>query len=124
MNKTTYVPDGQIAQIQAGSRWREVYGALEPYGVTVGGGRTSTVGVAGFLTGGGNTFYTGRRGFACDNVLNYEVGALVTLNTVLGVYGSVTNVRLQIRWCSRVGMSITPCPPPPLTQCIPIIRIR
>lgn len=84
MNKTTYVPDGQIAQIQAGSRWREVYGALEPYGVTVGGGRTSTVGVAGFLTGGGNTFYTGRRGFACDNVLNYEVvlasGQIVNAN--------------------------------------------
>ncbi|KAH6972577.1 hypothetical protein EDB80DRAFT_743731 [Ilyonectria destructans] len=73
MNKTTYVPDAKVAKIQAGSRWKEVYGALEAYGVTVPGGRTATVGVAGFLTGGGNTFYTGRRGFGCDNVVNFEV---------------------------------------------------
>ncbi|KAL7625595.1 hypothetical protein AAE478_004815 [Parahypoxylon ruwenzoriense] len=81
---TNYVPEGQVAQIQAGSRWREVYASLETYGVTVPGGRTSTVGVAGFLTGGGNTFYTGRRGFGCDNVINYEValasGQIVNAN--------------------------------------------
>ncbi|KAI1771794.1 hypothetical protein F4818DRAFT_189815 [Hypoxylon cercidicola] len=84
MNKTTFVPETKVAQVQAGSRWREVYGALEPYGVTVTGGRTSTVGVAGFLTGGGNTFYAGRRGFGCDNVINYEVvlasGQIVNAN--------------------------------------------
>ncbi|KAF4984892.1 hypothetical protein FZEAL_45 [Fusarium zealandicum] len=73
MNKTTYITDTKVAQIGAGSRWREVYEALEPYGATAAGGRTSTVGVAGFLTGGGNTFYTGRRGFGCDQVVNFEV---------------------------------------------------
>lgn len=84
MNKTTFVPETKVAQVGAGSRWREVYGALEPYGVTVTGGRTSTVGVAGFLTGGGNNFYAGRRGFGCDNVVNYEVvlasGQIVNAN--------------------------------------------
>ncbi|KAF4456136.1 hypothetical protein F53441_1691 [Fusarium austroafricanum] len=84
MNKTTYVKQGKVAQIQAGSIWRDVYSALEPYGVTAAGGRTSTVGVAGFLTGGGNTFYTGRRGFGCDQVLNFEVvlgdGRIVNAN--------------------------------------------
>lgn len=78
MNKTTFVPETKVAQVGAGSRWREVYGALEPYGVTVTGGRTSTVGVAGFLTGGGNNFYAGRRGFGCDNVVNYEVSFLIS----------------------------------------------
>jgi FAD/FMN-containing dehydrogenase len=73
MNKTTYVKNTKVAQIQAGSIWRDVYGALEPYGATAAGGRTSTVGVAGFLTGGGNTFYTARRGFGCDQVVNFEV---------------------------------------------------
>jgi len=73
MNKTTYVKNTNVAQIQAGSIWRDVYGALEPYGATAAGGRTSTVGVAGFLTGGGNTFYTARRGFGCDQVVNFEV---------------------------------------------------
>ncbi|KAI1337847.1 FAD-binding domain-containing protein [Xylariaceae sp. FL0016] len=73
MNKTTYVPESKTAQIQAGSRWQQVYETLGAYGVTVPGGRTSTVGVGGFLTGGGNTFYTGRRGLGCDNVVNFEV---------------------------------------------------
>ncbi|KAH7224441.1 hypothetical protein B0J15DRAFT_518487 [Fusarium solani] len=73
MNKTTYVKKTKVAQIQAGSIWREVYEALEPFGVTAAGGRTSTVGVAGFLTGGGNTVYTARRGFDCDLVDNFEV---------------------------------------------------
>lgn len=37
------------------------------------GGRAGSVGVAGFLTGGGNSFYTAQQGFACDNVKNFEV---------------------------------------------------
>ncbi|KAF4950359.1 hypothetical protein FSARC_13223 [Fusarium sarcochroum] len=84
MNRTTYVKKTKIAQIQAGSIWRDVYRALEPSGVTAAGGRTSTVGVAGFLTGGGNTFYTARRGFGCDQVVNFEVvlgnGRIVNAN--------------------------------------------
>ncbi|KAJ3471951.1 hypothetical protein MRS44_002050 [Fusarium solani] len=55
MNKTTYVKK------------------TKPFGVTAAGGRTSTVGVAGFLTGGGNTVYTARRRFDCDLVDNFEV---------------------------------------------------
>ncbi|KAI1070408.1 hypothetical protein LB507_010233 [Fusarium sp. FIESC RH6] len=73
MNKTTYVEETKVARIEAGSIWRDVYETLEPFGVTAAGGRTSTVGVAGFLTGGGNTFYTARRGFGCDQVVNFEV---------------------------------------------------
>ena len=73
MTETSYEPDTKIAKVGAGSIWRDVYGDLEPHGVTVAGGRTSTVGVAGFLTGGGNTFYTARRGLGCDNVVNFEV---------------------------------------------------
>ncbi|KAM0548804.1 hypothetical protein ACHAPJ_009660 [Fusarium lateritium] len=84
MNRTTYVEKTKVAQIQAGSIWRDVYGDLEPFGVTAAGGRTSTVGVAGFLTGGGNTFYTARRGFGCDQVVNFEVvlsdGRIVNAN--------------------------------------------
>ncbi|KAI2619119.1 FAD-binding domain-containing protein [Hypomontagnella submonticulosa] len=73
MNKTTY----------AGSRWYEVYESLEPHSVTVAGGRAPTVGVGGFLLGGGNTFYTGRRGWGCDNVVNFETfsGQIVNANT-------------------------------------------
>lgn len=50
-----------------------VYAALDPEGWTVPGGRAGSVGVAGFLTGGGNSFFTARVGFACDNVKNFEL---------------------------------------------------
>lgn len=73
MNTTTWDADSETASIGPGSRWGAVYGTLEPLGVTVAGGRAGTVGVAGFILGGGNSFYTAQKGFACDNVKNFEV---------------------------------------------------
>lgn len=59
--------------MQPGSHWQEVYDALSPQGVTVAGGRAGTVGVGGFLSGGGNSFYSASHGMACDTVANFEV---------------------------------------------------
>ncbi|OQE32472.1 hypothetical protein PENFLA_c001G10066 [Penicillium flavigenum] len=73
MNTTTYNEKAGTASILPGSRWEGVYETLANYNVTVPGGRSGVVGVAGFLLGGGNTFHTARVGFACDNVVNYEV---------------------------------------------------
>ncbi|KAE9992997.1 hypothetical protein EG327_006966 [Venturia inaequalis] len=73
MNTTIYDAVNNLVKFQPGNRWGMVYAELEKYGVTVAGGRASTVGVAGFLTGGGNTFFTAQRGFACDQVQNFEV---------------------------------------------------
>lgn len=73
MNSTTFDPMTKIATIQPGSRWNQVYATLDPKGFTVAGGRAGSVGVAGFLMGGGNSFYTSQQGFACDNVKNFEV---------------------------------------------------
>ncbi|KAM7211370.1 FAD/FMN-containing dehydrogenase [Rhypophila decipiens] len=73
LNSTTYDPDTKLATIQSGARWKEVYTALEPHGVVVPGGREGNVGVGGLLLGGGNTFFTARKGWACDNVVSYEV---------------------------------------------------
>lgn len=73
MNQTTYNTETQVASIPPGTRWRGVYEALDPLNVTVPGGRAASVGVAGFLSGGGNSFYSARKGFACDNVVNFEV---------------------------------------------------
>jgi FAD/FMN-containing dehydrogenase len=44
--------DESIAGIGAGARWIDVYEALEERGLTVVGGRSSTVGVGGFTLGG------------------------------------------------------------------------
>ena len=86
MRDTSFDADTKVAAIQPGQTWSEVYGALEPFGVTVGGGRTGTVGIGGFLTGGGNNFYAAHHGLGCDNVVNYEV--------VLGT-GSIVNANAE-----------------------------
>ncbi|CAI6340722.1 unnamed protein product [Periconia digitata] len=72
MNSTTLESNG-IAAVQPGARWGAVYEALDPFNYTVVGGREHAVGVAGFLTGGGNSFFSARFGFAADTVKNFEV---------------------------------------------------
>ncbi|KAM7213128.1 FAD binding domain containing protein [Rhypophila decipiens] len=71
-----------FASIGAGARWGDVYSALESQGVMVGGGREGHVGVAGFLLGGGFSWYSGKRGMALDNLASMEVvlsdGRIVT----------------------------------------------
>ncbi|PYH90414.1 FAD-binding domain-containing protein [Aspergillus ellipticus CBS 707.79] len=84
MNRTTYNPSTGTASIQAGARWGSVYETLQPDNVTVPGGRTWPIGVGGYLTGGGISFYIGRVGIACDSIENYEVvlasGEIVNVN--------------------------------------------
>ncbi|WQF88157.1 Putative FAD-binding domain, PCMH-type, FAD-binding, type PCMH, subdomain 2 [Colletotrichum destructivum] len=66
-----------FVSVGAGSRWINVSEAIEPLGLAVVGGRSPNVGVSGFLLGSGLSFLTGRRGFGCDNVRNFQV-ALVS----------------------------------------------
>jgi FAD/FMN-containing dehydrogenase len=84
MNGSTYNEETKIASIQPGGHWQSVYETLAPYGVTVTGGRAGTLGVGGFVTGGGNSFHSASHGFACDNVQNFELvlanGTLVNAN--------------------------------------------
>ncbi|TLD18109.1 hypothetical protein PspLS_10466 [Pyricularia sp. CBS 133598] len=84
MTTTTYHADKSIASIQPGTRWGSVYTELAKYETMVLGGRASTVGVAGLILGGGNSFYSSERGFACDGVANFELvlanGSIVNAN--------------------------------------------
>lgn len=73
MNSTSYDAQTNMAKIQPGGRWMDVYADLERDGVTVAGGRDGGVGVGGFLLGGGISFFSGRTGFGCDSVVNFEV---------------------------------------------------
>lgn len=54
--------------------------------LSVVGGRADTVGVAGLTTGGGISYFSGRYGLVCDNVVNYEIvladGHIVNANSV------------------------------------------
>lgn len=85
MNGTAYDTATNIASIQPGGRWKDVYADLEVHGVTVTGGRDGGVGVGGFLLGGGISFFSGREGFGCDSIVNYEVvladGSVVNANS-------------------------------------------
>ncbi|EAS37302.3 uncharacterized protein CIMG_02656 [Coccidioides immitis RS] len=65
--------DKKVATVGPGATWAEVYRHLDEYGLTVIGGRASTVGVGGLALGGGMSYISGRGGFACDNVLKFHV---------------------------------------------------
>ncbi|KAH6683613.1 FAD binding domain-containing protein, partial [Plectosphaerella plurivora] len=84
MNSTTWNPETKLASVQPGGHWQTVYDSLVPYGVTVAGGRAGTVGTGGFVSGGGNSFYSASHGMACDTVANFEVvladGSIVNAN--------------------------------------------
>lgn len=57
----------------AGCRWLDVYQKLEPLGLAVVGGRVAGVGVSGLILGGGISFLSNAYGWACDNVVSFEV---------------------------------------------------
>ncbi|EEY16869.1 FAD binding domain-containing protein [Verticillium alfalfae VaMs.102] len=52
---------------------KTVLAETEKHGLGVTGGRIGNVGVAGLTLGGGTSFLIAERGFACDDVVNYEV---------------------------------------------------
>ncbi|UNI24542.1 hypothetical protein JDV02_010278 [Purpureocillium takamizusanense] len=83
-NAVSYNPILKVASIGPAQTWGNVYKVLESEGVMVAGGRDADVGVGGLLTGGGNSYYADRKGFACDNVVNAEVvlanGTIVEAN--------------------------------------------
>jgi FAD/FMN-containing dehydrogenase len=112
MNGTTYDPQTEIASILPGGPWQEVYETLAPHGVIVTGGRAGTVGVGGFLTGGGNSFHAASHGMACDTVVNFEVvlanGSIVNANANqnadlwVALKGGSANLGLVTRFDLRV----------------------
>ncbi|OBS23519.1 hypothetical protein FPOA_04069 [Fusarium poae] len=73
INGTTYDEEKNIVSVGPGGHWQDVYDTLIPYGLAVAGGRAGTVGVGGFVTGGGNSFYSASHGMTCDTVAGWQV---------------------------------------------------
>jgi len=73
LNQVTVSSDQKQTSIGPGNRWVDVYSKLEPRNLSVIGGRVADIGVGGLTLGGGISFFSGRYGWACDNVINYEV---------------------------------------------------
>ncbi|KAE8347233.1 hypothetical protein BDV24DRAFT_146783 [Aspergillus arachidicola] len=84
MNDVSLNEDHSVASIGPGNLWGQVYKTLEPYGLAAIGGRESSLGVGGFVTGGGISFHSNMYGWALDNVESFEVvtasGRIVTAN--------------------------------------------
>lgn len=73
MNQITVSMDKRSVSVGPGNRWIDVSEALDPLGLAVVGGRSATVGVSGLILGGGLSYFSGRYGWACDNVNNFEI---------------------------------------------------
>ena len=126
LDSTTFNEADETVEIGPGGRWREVYAELHKHGRVVAGGREGNVGVAGLLLGGGNTFLTARLGFACDNVVAYEIvladGRVITANADnnddlfralkggSNNFGIVTNFTMNAVKCDKVwgGLAFFP----------------
>ncbi|CAP92971.1 Bifunctional solanapyrone synthase [Penicillium chrysogenum] len=82
MSAVTLNADKTVASIEPGNNWLTTYAALEPYGLAVIGGRASSIGVGGFVLGGGISYHSNLYGWSCDNVESFEVvtasGLIVT----------------------------------------------
>jgi FAD binding domain len=66
-------PYERVAKIKAGARWGDVVDAVTPYGLAVMHGSSPSVGVIGYLLGGGLSFYGRRHGLAVNHVRAFEV---------------------------------------------------
>lgn len=73
LNTTVLSPDHSLLSVGAGAAWLQVYEYLDPYNVSVAGGRNGRVGVGGLTIGGGISHFSPRVGWACDGVVNFEV---------------------------------------------------
>jgi FAD/FMN-containing dehydrogenase len=52
MNTVQFRGSASVVSVGPGARWQKVYDTIDPYGVSIQGGRNGDVGVGGFLTGG------------------------------------------------------------------------
>lgn len=73
LNSVNLNVDHTVASVGAGAAWLDVYTYLDNFNVSVAGGRNGHVGVGGLTLGGGISYFGPRVGWACDNVVNYEV---------------------------------------------------
>ncbi|KAL8859642.1 MAG: hypothetical protein Q9178_003756 [Gyalolechia marmorata] len=84
LNQIEVSADKKVARLGPGGRWGDVIAALDPYDLSVIGGRIPQVGVGGLILGGGFFHFSGEYGLAGDNVKEFEIvlsdGAITTAN--------------------------------------------
>ncbi|KAF2685006.1 FAD-binding domain-containing protein [Lentithecium fluviatile CBS 122367] len=98
LNTIEVSADCKTVSLGPGNRWINVTEILDPLGLAVVGGRDMNVGVSGFILGGGISFFSGMKGWACDNVRGFEI-VLASGNVV---YASPTE-NADLYWALRGG---------------------
>ncbi|KAJ7506026.1 hypothetical protein B0H11DRAFT_2219953 [Mycena galericulata] len=73
LDLVTLSSDKTIVHVGPGQRWGPVYDALQPHNLTIVGGRSNTVGVGGYLLGGGISHLNAQHGLAAQNIVNYQI---------------------------------------------------
>ncbi|SPQ23479.1 2c53db8c-179d-421c-a153-33655fda40b0 [Thermothielavioides terrestris] len=73
LSAVTVSSDNKKVKVGGGASWGAVYARLSPLGLAAPGARHATVGVGGSSLGGGFGFFAPKVGFACDNVVQFEV---------------------------------------------------
>ncbi|CAF1329966.1 unnamed protein product [Adineta steineri] len=110
-SQVNYNPTDETVDVGPGLVWNDVYKQLQPYNVSVLGGRVSNVGVGGFLLGGGYGWKSNQYGLSIDTILEYELvtpnGTIVNVNNEtypdlffglkggLNNFGIVTNFKMR-----------------------------
>ncbi|KAI4093270.1 MAG: hypothetical protein LQ339_007748 [Xanthoria mediterranea] len=83
MKDVVYDAKTETVRMAMGNTWGDVYGYLNQFQRIVVGGRLAPVGMA-LVTGGGLSHYSNEKGFAGDNVVNFEMvladGRLINAN--------------------------------------------
>ncbi|KLJ05592.1 hypothetical protein EMPG_10925 [Blastomyces silverae] len=83
INEITIAPDGKTAVLGTGNTWYDVYKTLEVHNLTAVGASAADVGVGGHILGGGISPLSNLYGWACNNIINYEI---------IGAHGGILNV--------------------------------
>ncbi|KAM0281086.1 hypothetical protein ACHAPQ_011531 [Fusarium lateritium] len=73
LNDITVSTDRKTVSVGPGNKWINVSEILDPMKLAVVAGRVADVGASGLILGGGISYFSGQKGWACDNVRNFEV---------------------------------------------------
>lgn len=97
----TTIP-GNAVTVGAGAQMYDIYSATDEFNETIVGGGGKTVGIGGYITGGGHSILAPRYGLAADQVLQMELvtptGQILTVNE---------NQHSDLFWAMRGVSSLT-----------------
>ncbi|KAI2790643.1 hypothetical protein POX_c03489 [Penicillium oxalicum] len=116
MKAVTLSADKSVASIEPGNNWLSVYSALEPYGLATVGGRASSIGVGGFVLGGGISYHSNLYGWTSDNVQSFEVvtstGIIVTASesSFPDLYWALRGGGNNFGLVTKYNLYTIPCP--------------